>query len=132
MTKKEELVRNWIRKAQSDILAAQHEISFPDSVTESICFHCQQGAEKLLKGYLLFLNIPIRKTHEIGELITLIESVDSEFAELKEEADKLTDYAINIRYPDEPNEPSLAESHEALIIALRIREIVLRKISTPT
>jgi HEPN domain-containing protein len=28
---------------------AEHELSFSDAVTESICFHCQQAVEKSLK-----------------------------------------------------------------------------------
>lgn len=68
MKTKKELIKNWIKKAKKDLLSAEHELSFPDAVTESICFHCQQAAEKFLKAYLIFLDISFTKTHEIGEL----------------------------------------------------------------
>jgi len=42
MKTKKELINSWIKKAEKDLLAAQHELSFPDAVTESVCFHCQQ------------------------------------------------------------------------------------------
>lgn len=130
MKEKEELINNWVKKAEKDLLTAKHELSFPDAVTESICFHCQQAAEKFLKAYLVFLGIPFVKTHEIGELITRCEERDKAISVLKEEADKLTDYAVNIRYPEETFEPPLLEAREAFEVAKKIRNYVLERLST--
>lgn len=49
---------------------------------------------------------------------------------LKEEADKLTDYAIGIRYPEEWSEPTLEEAKEALETARRVKEFVLNRATT--
>jgi len=106
MKTKTELISNWLDKADKDLLSVEHELSFSDVVTETVCFHCQQSAEKYLKAYLVSLGIPFTKTHEIGELITKCESRDKELSVLKEEADKLTDYAVLVRYPDDWFEPS--------------------------
>ena len=73
MRKKIDLIKNWLNKAEKDLLSAEHEITFADKVTESICFHCQQAVEKFLKAYLIYLDIPFPKTHEISELIIRIE-----------------------------------------------------------
>jgi len=124
-----ELISNWIKKAEKDLLTVEHELSFPDAVTESICFHCQQAVEKFLKAYLVFLGIPFTKTHEIGELITKFENKDKEISAFKEEADKLTDYAIDVRYPEELLEPTLEEAKEAKKIATKIKEFVLSRIA---
>ena len=129
MKTKEELIKSWLKKAEKDLLTAKHELSFADSVTESVCFHCQQAAEKYLKAYLVFLDVPFTKTHEIGELITKCEKRDREISALKEEADKLTDYAIEIRYPEEWIEPALEEAKEAFEMAKEIREFVLNRIT---
>jgi HEPN domain-containing protein len=128
MKTKKELVNNWIKKAEKDLLTAKHELSFPDAVTESVCFHCQQAVEKFLKAYLVFLGIPFTKTHEIGELITKCENKDDEISAFKEEADKLTDYAISVRYPEEPLEPTLGEAKEAFEMAKKIKRFILSKI----
>lgn len=128
MRTKEELIKSWLKKAEKDLLTAKHELSFADAVTESISFHCQQAAEKYLKAYLVYLGIPFIKTHEIGELITKCETKDREIRALKEEADKLTDYAIEIRYPEEWIEPTLEEAREAFEIANKIREFILNRI----
>jgi HEPN domain-containing protein len=115
-------------KAEKDLLSAKHELSFSDAVTESICFHCQQAVEKYLKAYLVFLGISFTKTHEIGELVTSCENRDSEISVLKEEADKLTDYAVEVRYPEERFEPTLEEAKESFVIAKKIKEFVSNKI----
>jgi HEPN domain-containing protein len=129
MKTKRELLKSWIKKAEKDLLTAEHELSFPDAVTESVCFHCQQAVEKFLKAYSLLLGISFTKTHEIGELITKCEDKDKELSAFKEEADKLTDYAIDVRYPEEPFEPTLEEAKEALEIAKKIKELVLSRIA---
>ncbi len=128
MKRKAELITNWIDKAGKDLLSAEHELSFPDAVTETVCFHCQQAAEKYLKAYLVFLGVSFTKTHEIGELITKCESRDKEISLLKEEADKLTDYAVEVRYPDDWFEPDLIEAKKAFKIAKKIKEVVLTRI----
>ncbi len=130
MKTKKEFIDSWIEKAEKDLLTVKHELSFSDAVTESVCFHCQQAAEKFLKAYLIFLEISFTKTHEIGELITKCENKDKEISVIKEEADKLTDYAISVRYPEEPFEPTLQEANEAFETATRIRIFVLDRIAT--
>ncbi|NQE53044.1 hypothetical protein C5S29_05585, partial [ANME-1 cluster archaeon GoMg3.2] len=82
-----------------------------------------------LKAYLVFLGISFTKTHEIGELITKCESRDSEISVLKEKADKLTDYAVEVRYPEDEFEPTLEEAKESFDIAKKIKEFVLNKIT---
>lgn len=127
MKTKKDLINKWINKAEKDLRSAIHELSFPDVVTETVCFHCQQAVEKYLKAYLLFLDIPFTKTHEIGELITKCEKKDREISILKEETDKLTDYAIEVRYPDEWFEPSLDDAKEAVKIAKKVKEFILNR-----
>ena len=128
MKTKTELLNNWIDKAEKDLLTAEHEMTFADRVAESICFHCQQAVEKFLKAYLIYLNISFPKTHEIGELITRCETKDNQINEFKEESDILTDYAVEVRYPDDWYEPTSEETKQAIEIAKRIKEYVLRKI----
>ena len=129
MKDKRDLIENWIDKADKDLLSVKHELIFSDVVRETVCFHSQQAVEKYLKAYLVFLGISFTKTHEIGELITKCENKDRDISILKEEADKLTDYAVEIRYPDEWSEPSLEEAEEAFEIAEKVREFVLNKIT---
>lgn len=48
------LVKFWLRKAQRDLAVAQKlAADFPDIAI----YHCQQGAEKALKGFLILHDI---------------------------------------------------------------------------
>ena len=128
MKTKTELINNWIDKAEKDLLTAEHETTFPDKVTESICFHCQQAVEKFIKAYLIYLDISFPKTHEIGELITRCDRKDYQINKFKDEADILTDYAVEVRYPDDWYEPTLEETEQAIAIAKKIKKYVINKI----
>jgi HEPN domain-containing protein len=128
MKTKKELTGEWLKKGEKDLLTATHELSFgKDAVTESACFHCQQAVEKFIKGYMVFLDIEVTKTHEIGELITKCQGKDVEIAKFKEKADNLTDYAVEIRYPEAPEAPALEEAQEALKVAESIKGFVRKK-----
>ena len=52
----ESYLKQWLKKALNDISVMRHELALPEEeiITESICFHAQQAAEKLLKAYLIY------------------------------------------------------------------------------
>jgi len=52
MNKKHSLIKEWLRKAEHDMGMADLAINNKPEYTDSICFHCQQAAEKYLKAYL--------------------------------------------------------------------------------
>ncbi|MGB9621127.1 MAG: HEPN domain-containing protein, partial [Brevinematia bacterium] len=68
---------------------------------DTLCFHCQQTVEKLLKAFLVYHNVDFQKVHTIEYLIRLCSKIDNEFESLYEMTKKLTDYAVEVRYPDE-------------------------------
>jgi HEPN domain-containing protein len=123
-----DLVNKWIKKAENDLLTAERELSFEDPITQTICFHCQQAAEKYLKAFLVHHQIYFSKTHKIMELLELCTSVDSSFRDELQSADNLTDYAVEIRYPDIWLEPTIEDAKEAFKIALTVKEFVLERL----
>ena len=52
----------------SDLRAAEHEFRATPPLLDDIVFHCQQIAEKALKGFLSWHDRPFRKTHSLEEL----------------------------------------------------------------
>ncbi|MCP2519538.1 HEPN domain-containing protein [Candidatus Aminicenantes bacterium AC-708-M15] len=125
----EDAVRKWIKKAESDLKIGKDEIKTENPVTDAVCFHMQQCAEKYLKAYLIFHGEEIRKTHNIAELIEECKQIDSEFQKLFNfDADKLTDYAVEIRYGEEFYMPSIEETNEAIKIAEKVKDFVLNKL----
>jgi len=123
------LVNKWIKKADNDLLTVERELSFKDPVTDTVCFHCQQAVEKYLKAFLVYHQIYFPKTHKIMDLLELCATVDTSFKNELNEADNLTDYAVELRYPDVWIEPDIQETEEAFKIAKNVKKFVLNKLS---
>jgi len=122
-------VVQWIRSADSDLAAAQHLLSGGPELVPGAVFHAQQAAEKFLKAILVWHQVEFPKTHDIGRLTDLLETVDTDLADQVREASALTPYAIEARYPSDLPAPTLAEAREALAIAARVRGAVLRQLA---
>ena len=127
---KEETIKEWLLLADGDLKTAEDELRMKEAVTNAICFHAQQCVEKCLKAYLTSVNQPFGKTHDIAELVELAKKSDREFETLyKLKANKLTRYAVEVRYPDEFYIPSLDEARESLEIARETRKFIVEKIN---
>lgn len=125
----DEQVKNWIIKAMEDFNIAKHELTFPENEisTGPVCFHCQQVVEKLLKAYLVSKNIDdFGKTHDLEGLIKLCSKQDTEFKNLN--VGNLTDYAVEVRYPEEFYIPSIEEAKECFEIATKIKGFIFKKL----
>ena len=126
----EHLVEQWIKIAERDLLTAKQGLEADMVLTDTICFHCQQAAEKYLKAFLVKKQIEFTKTHSLMNLLNLCATGDNSFKEELSEADNLTDYAVEIRYPDDWYEPTEEETKQAYELALKVKEFVLKKLST--
>jgi HEPN domain-containing protein len=124
----EEYIKQWVVKAMEDYKIAKHELSFPENEisTGPVCFHCQQVVEKMLKAYLVSKNIDFRKTHNLETLLKLCSEQDSQFKSLT--LGNLTDYAIEVRYPEDFYIPSVKEARECFKLASEIKDFVLGKL----
>jgi len=121
-------IKKWILKAENDLKIAKDEMLTENPATDAICFHAQQYVEKYLKAYLISKDKEISKTHDILFLIKQCLLIDNEFNYLLElNADSLTSYAVEIRYPEEFYFPSLEEAKEAIEICEKVKQFVINK-----
>jgi len=120
----------WLAKAKGDwktvTLLSGHE----DCPRDSVCFHCQQYVEKLLKALLTLHAIEAPRTHDLKRLAQLVVAIAPELAELMDDADLLTDHAVQTRYPDEWRIIESAEMSKMKGLAERFAAILLPKIET--
>ena len=97
-----EYVQEWFAFADMDFQAAKHlDASMHPKPLEIICYHCEQAAEKMLKGVLLSYDASLKKTHDLGLLIEELASyvtVEERFYEI---CSDLTPYGVAVRYPQE-------------------------------
>lgn len=105
------------KKAEGDIFTAKLIRDANDELTCLICYHIQQYVEKMLQAKLTELDIPYKRTHDIGMLMELFpdERLSKGFIV---EADKLTSYCVNTRYDN--YDPTVEEMEEAFVIADKI------------
>lgn len=125
----QELVTQWLVKAENDFRAGLAILQAHDPPTDMICFHMQQCVEKYLKAYLTLHQKPFRRTHNIAELIEQCKEIEPAFDALYDmQADILTVYGIEIRYPDEFYLPTFAEAKQAVEIAQAARTFIRTKL----
>lgn len=93
-------------------------------------FHCQQAAEKALKGWLTFHEIPFLKTHDLAVLLNLCAAKEKGFQQWQESLPRLTPFATESRYPGDALEPAAEDIREAEKLAREVVEFVFRKIGS--
>ncbi|MGY4706915.1 HEPN domain-containing protein [Candidatus Bipolaricaulota sp. J31] len=106
---------------RSNLIRAKHTLE--GVYLEDLCFDAQQAAEKAVKTVLIHLGVHFPRTHDLAELLTLVEKAGQPVPERIKRASILTPYAVESRYPGLSESVSEEEYREAVAIA----EAVLRR-----
>ena len=122
-----DLVGKWMVLARADLAYAEASFELSERFSDKVCFHCQQAAEKALKALMTALGMRTPKTHDLRALIAQLSySLPGLLEELAGTVD-LTDYAVEIRYPDEWYSPDPTETRRAMDLAqTAVRAVELR------
>ena len=64
-----EVARRWAVKAENDLLNADNNLDAARVPWDTVCFHCQQAAERLLKAALAARGVPPPRTHVLTLLL---------------------------------------------------------------
>lgn len=108
----------WLGFARDDLDAARVG---PNLISlEILCFHAQQAVEKALKAVLIDQSADFPHTHDIGELLSILEEVGVTYATGSPEANRLTRYAVSVRYPGLADPVTPEEYRDALRLAEEI------------
>lgn len=121
---------DWFTKAEQDLRSAK--ILFEhDGDLWVVAFHCQQAAEKYLKGFILASTGLLLEGHNLYRLCKKVCESDTRFNCLLKDCGYLTNYYIETRHPaDEPLKISTEEAEECLRIAGAIGKMVLEEINS--
>ena len=125
MDPKLEMTRQWLMLADDDLRLARFILDGDDPIYWAAAFHSQQCAEKALKGFLTFHDIRAKKSHEIDYLLELCCLVNPDFEQFKQTAGKLTEYAVDSRYPVPRHYASDEDAKRAIETARGIYEFIL-------
>ena len=115
-----DLAKQWLDKAQSDLLNVDNNLKSEKIPFDTVCFHCQQAAEKMLKAYLVANQKPYPVSHDLLLILEQIRAIDPGSEKLRETLTLLMPYAVEIRYPDDYYMPSAEDAAEARQAAAKI------------
>ncbi|MBU0952770.1 MAG: HEPN domain-containing protein [Elusimicrobia bacterium] len=125
---KKDFVLRWFEKANNDLKNIKNNLAAKDVPVDTVCFHAQQAIEKYLKGALIYKNKEVSKTHDLVKLLSEVKKFIPELGKLEEELERITEYAVETRYPDTFLEPSLEEAKHSYSLAIKIKKIVISKL----
>ncbi len=121
-------VRAWLQRAVTDLRAAELASNADPPLLDVAVFHCQQAAEKAVKGFLTWNRTRFAKTHDLERLGELSVEIDPALEPVLVRAAELTDYAWLYRYPPDVPGPSRDETEEAIAIARSTVEAILARL----
>lgn len=114
-------IRRWIEKAENDFRNAEYVITLKeDCPFDTVCFHCQQSAEKYLKALLIHYETEFPRTHDLVVLCNLLRNSGCVPFSV-EELHPLNRYSIEARYPGVWEPVDEEDAVAALKIARQIR-----------
>jgi hypothetical protein len=70
----------------------------------------------MLKAYCIYHDITPPRTHDISSILQTLSVKDPDIAEKLEKADELSDYSVDIRYPESHSRLTVEDANEAISI----------------
>ena len=119
--------REWFRTGDSDLRSAQALLDLTPPEPATAAFHCQQAAEKYIKGFLVFHGEEPPRIHDLAVLLELAAEYDAALDEFEEDARVLVPFAVSGRYPFTGTSPQATESGHALQAAQTIRNALVSR-----
>ena len=99
MGKQTNMPREWRLLAERDMAVAEHLAANMRPVpTEIVAFHCQQAAEKYLKGVLVILGEEPPYIHDLPELCKLAEKHQPSFVGISSHCTIINQFSVQPRY----------------------------------
>lgn len=110
-----------LRKAEQDEVLIDAVLQQPQVYDESIGYHVQQAAEKLLKAVLAAHGVVYRRTHNLDELILLVRESGIAFPGDLLSVRRFTTFAVEPRYQELPPEEVTLDRPAARDCVRRLR-----------
>jgi HEPN domain-containing protein len=99
MAKQMNAPEDWRMLAERDMSVADHLAATMSPIpTEIIAFHCQQAAEKYLKGALVILGEDPPYIHDLAELCKIAEKHRPSFVSISSSCTIITQFSVQPRY----------------------------------
>jgi HEPN domain-containing protein len=123
-----QISKEWFEFAEQDLNSAVYLLQMKPRPNEIICYHCQQSAEKYLKGYLVLEGEQVKKTHDLQYLCKLASKINEKLNDIEDDCIELTDYGVEVRYPFHIDVEDI-DVDKAIKSAERIKEVILKTVN---
>jgi HEPN domain-containing protein len=110
----------WLLRAKGNLNLAEKGGRLRGVLLEDLCFNAQQAAEKAFKAVCLAKGIEIPRTHSLVHLMDILEAEGMEIPIDIKDADILTQYAVQSRYPGIMEEITKSEYRDALRLSAQV------------
>lgn len=118
---------NWYLYAKRDLERAHKRLAEED--VECMIFHCQQCAEKMMKGWLISHGWKLIYSHDLMLLTKATASYGCDLQWFEESADTLSKSYVSLRYPFLSDDiPSHAEAE---LLLHETEKLVAQLLPTP-
>lgn len=124
MDRRSEYARQWIEKARSDLLNADNNLAASRVPYDTVCFHCQQAAEKLMKGFLVAGGREYPITHNLFVVLEKVLELEPKAESLRQSLALLNPYSVEVRYPGDAWMPAPDDAAEARLAAQEVYDFV--------
>ena|SRR5258707_13178085 len=112
--------QEWLAHAAGDLHYARLGEKDPDALENLIVFHAQQAIEKALKAVLVEHAVEFPKTHDVEQLVEIIEEQGLVFPADLDKVLEFTPFATQGRYPGFDDAITEADVQEALGLAEKV------------
>jgi HEPN domain-containing protein len=118
--------REWLNRANSNLARAAGPL--PAAYLEDFCFDAQQAAEKAVKAVFMAHGVTFPYIHDLGRLLTVLVQAGVRVPKYVQEADQLTRFAVDARYPGLSSPVTQREHRRAVRIATRVLQWATREV----
>lgn len=120
-------VKDWLKKASNDLTASK-KLSNNEETFDCSVFHTHQCAEKAFKAFIIFMQKPVPKTHDLRFLLVCCAEIFPDFMLFREEAQQLNPYGNDSRYPNDSFYVDKNATDEAIAMAEKILIAIKRNL----
>lgn len=122
----------WMREAEEELAVASRIASEPDLPGRVACFHAHLAAEKAIKSLQIRRAVPVRKIHNLVQLVRELPVEDSRGLG-PADLNLLNPWTIDGRYPTEHEAVTADDTQQAVDAAERILAAIRsRPLSDPS
>lgn len=122
-------VRRWHRFAREDIKEAERQMQAVETVPRHPAWLAQQAAEKALRTVLVFEQIEFPFTYNLDVLHQRIPET-WETKAVQADLDRLTEYAVDVRYPGNWPDLTRDDAQRAVQDARRLVDAVTKDLNS--